>query len=315
MEVKESIDKLTEIVTHGRPASLWPSARVQTAVIVSVIAFGLLGTALFHVLGVRLPPLLSSVFLASGVSALVYAFLGGISQDTTYLVGGSKLTGTIAALIICVVIFNPALERQARPAMSELLSPSPETWFAVDRLSGQPVDVKVLDFDELISAPASDALLHIPLGATLGEECLLVSTRSKDGAPSFSLGSLKLSDLRGGGLSVAVTSPIEPLMVTLRTPPMTTVSCLGAFPFDLVTGEYGLERSCYGLVDSTGHKLSEGSIYRRGADVVSLGDAFYMVAVVEVDHVASDTTQPYAKFALARLQPSLCLTSSLSEGL
>ena len=45
----------------------------------------------------KAPPIVVSFFLATGVAALVYKFLGGI-QATSFAVGALKLGGTLAAI-------------------------------------------------------------------------------------------------------------------------------------------------------------------------------------------------------------------------
>jgi hypothetical protein len=59
----------------------------------------------------KAPPIVVSFFLATGVAALVYKFLGGI-QGTSYAVGALKLGGTLAAIIGIALTINYVLAPQ-----------------------------------------------------------------------------------------------------------------------------------------------------------------------------------------------------------
>jgi hypothetical protein len=56
-----------------------------------------------------MPPVVVSIFLSAGITALVYRFLGGI-QGATVSVGALKLGGTIAALVGIAFWVNGRLE-------------------------------------------------------------------------------------------------------------------------------------------------------------------------------------------------------------
>ena len=76
-------------------------------------AAGLFGGAYFH-LRTDAKPIVVAIFIATGIAALVYRFLGGIT-DTTFTIKSLKLGGTMAALLGSAFAINSALERQMRP--------------------------------------------------------------------------------------------------------------------------------------------------------------------------------------------------------
>lgn len=77
-----------------------------------VIFFALLGfvgsVILYRTNG---PPIMTAFFLATGVAALVYGFLGGV-QQATFVWGALKLSGTLAALVGVAVGVNYYLQKQ-----------------------------------------------------------------------------------------------------------------------------------------------------------------------------------------------------------
>lgn len=80
--------------------------------IVAAFAFlGVLG-AVFLPVFLSIPPLVISFLLATGLAALSYKYLGGISAGTTYAVGALKLTGALAALVGIAFAVNAVLASQ-----------------------------------------------------------------------------------------------------------------------------------------------------------------------------------------------------------
>lgn len=84
-----------------------------------VLFFALLGFVGSVVLYVTAsaPPIIVSIFLASGVSSLVYRFLGGI-QVAEFAWGTLRVTGTLAALVGIAVGVNKYLEVQTLALLS-----------------------------------------------------------------------------------------------------------------------------------------------------------------------------------------------------
>jgi hypothetical protein len=80
-------------------------------VIVTVFAFLGFGGALFLPLSYRIPPILLSILVATGIAALAYRFLGGLSGNSLQ-VGALKLTGALAALLGIALLVNSYLVDQ-----------------------------------------------------------------------------------------------------------------------------------------------------------------------------------------------------------
>lgn len=63
------------------------------------------------------PPALAALFLGTGVSSLVYRFLGGIPKETSGVILGFKVGGTLGALMITTWLINSTLHEQSAQRM------------------------------------------------------------------------------------------------------------------------------------------------------------------------------------------------------
>lgn len=101
----------------------------EDKVIIFIIALGLLGgVALFFML---VPPIIISVFLAMGVSALVYRFLGGIKPEANFVIKTITIGGTLGALITVAIVINSYLCKEVAVDINDLFQPSVRTWTAI----------------------------------------------------------------------------------------------------------------------------------------------------------------------------------------
>jgi len=83
------------------------------AVVVTAFAFlGFAGAVALYYF--RAAPILISIFLGAGVAALVYGFLGGVSQANLVL-GSLKVGGALAALLGVAFFVDPRLQQETRP--------------------------------------------------------------------------------------------------------------------------------------------------------------------------------------------------------
>ncbi|MFZ0964118.1 MAG: hypothetical protein WAO35_24900 [Terriglobia bacterium] len=83
------------------------SADDTVALVFAFIGFG--GSVVFVN---RIPAIEVAFFLATGVAALVYKFLGGIDQGTSFRVGALRLGGTLAGLVGIALLVNLYLSTQ-----------------------------------------------------------------------------------------------------------------------------------------------------------------------------------------------------------
>jgi len=99
--------------TRMRAAALRRRRRRQLSsedsLVVIFVLLGLLGSVILY--RTNNAPIIVSFFLATGVSALVYRFLGGI-EDATLVLGALKIGGTMAALVGIAIFVNQHLEVQ-----------------------------------------------------------------------------------------------------------------------------------------------------------------------------------------------------------
>lgn len=81
----------------------------EKTVIICSLLIGFFGAVILVFF--EMPQIIPSIFLATGISTLVYYFLGGI-QDARFDMGPIKLTGSIAALIASAWFIDSKLEDQ-----------------------------------------------------------------------------------------------------------------------------------------------------------------------------------------------------------
>jgi hypothetical protein len=280
---------------NSSPSDLVKKAlATEDIVIIAVIALGFLGSALFFIFNLTIPPIVVAILLGAAVSALVYRFLGGIGSDTTFAIGALKLSGTMAALIGCAYFINTELETQTRHDMDRLFRPHVDRWYAVDKNDGNPITVSVTGAGE-IDIPPSPVRERIPLTLLEDNNRFLVSTRAEN-----VLGSISSQELARIGLSFSLGPQLQHFVVTDRLPPGTVNYNLDPLPFKLETGSFSREYSHFRLTGSDATALYEGSIYRKQTQIIRLDTRYYLIAVVEVNHLPQDG-HPYAKFAIGEI--------------
>jgi hypothetical protein len=93
-----------------------PQFRSDDIIIVFFALLGIIGSVVLYQT-TSAPPIIVSFFLATGVSSLVYRYLGGI-QGASITWGAVKLTGTAAALVGIALGVNKYLEVQTLELVS-----------------------------------------------------------------------------------------------------------------------------------------------------------------------------------------------------
>lgn len=288
-EARTSLTKLAAKLKTGLSA--------EDVVIVTVIALGFGGSALVSVIQVDVPPIIVAVFLGSAVSALVYRFLGGIAEETTFTMGALKVGGTMAALLGFSYFINGQLVNQTLN-LNELFEPHVNQWFAMEKETAVPIRVKIRGVRDDIPKPAHNALENTQLEVKREDAGFSVFPLGAD----FPLGRLNARELRSAGLYTSVGQKLEPFVVTRRLPPDSANNDLDPIPFWLATKRYGGDFSRYALIDKAGDEVYRGSIYRKQTEIVKVDGRVYVIAVVEVDHEPEEGNQPYAKFAIGEMQ-------------
>lgn len=90
-----------------------PWNRLQIVVVLTFALIGFVGgVGLFVAYGPAIPPVIYGLVFGVGVASLVYGFLGGISENTSFSAGAFKVGGSLAAILGVVVLLNGYLERQ-----------------------------------------------------------------------------------------------------------------------------------------------------------------------------------------------------------
>jgi hypothetical protein len=117
-------------------------------IVVVVFASIGLGGGVVLALYTNAPPIITSFLFSTGITALIYRFLGGI-QGTSYAVGALKLGGTAACLVGIALLMNPYLESQLkfRLVKDDVVSGTWHWVYAKGGWDGQLVFVKGKDGD------------------------------------------------------------------------------------------------------------------------------------------------------------------------
>jgi hypothetical protein len=82
--------------------------------IIIVFIIGFIGGFLIRILRSDIEPAFSAAGISLGISAFVYKFLGGISNDTFIKLKEYKMSGAIAAFVIIFLLFNNILVEQRK---------------------------------------------------------------------------------------------------------------------------------------------------------------------------------------------------------
>lgn len=256
--------------------------------IIAVFLLGFVGSVVIYFFG--LPSVLVAFFLATGISALVYRFLGGIKVSRLDI-GWLRLGGSIAALVGVGLLINNILVEQVQ------FNPSVDNWVAVDKRTGLPIEVRVEGRRGSIPKPSADVFENVQLDIEQGEGGFTVHSK---GTEAFLLGKLAAENLEEVGLFNSLKGT-ERFRVTERLPPNSQPVRLAPLPFGFSTSRYVGGYSAYVLADTSGNHLHEGNIYGRQAEIVHIGNRYYLVGVVEVNHLPAIGEEQYAKFEIREL--------------
>ena len=283
------------------PAQRREKIKIDDIVIISVIAICGLGGVLLTFFRAPAAPILTSIFMATAMSALVYRFLGGIHAGTSFSMGFIQVGGSLAALFGLIYFLNPIMERQMSIDPD---NPFPGAqWFAMgpDLIPRESVDVGAYG---PLRAPAVQPLTgRLSIEKRDDNDAFSISSKSSD--HSFPLGDIESSSLRD---FVRVTFPEQRIdtyksdLLPARSPdPKLRASGFG-WPFSLETGMFDEGRSQYFLTNkSTGEKIYEGWLRNRQYEIAYVEGRPYFVAVAAANHQRADSS--WVQFIIGELMP------------
>lgn len=285
----------------------------ENKVILIAILTGFIGSIVLFFL--KLPPIVISIFLGTGIAALVYRFLGGI-DGASMVMGTIKLSGSIAALLASAYFINGELIKQTATKTDDSESnnmpaeisftPQRSSWMAIDKTNGSPVDVKINETGKHLPTPSGSALKNNRLVMKKNGNRFLVMPESDS---TFYLGNIAISELNEAGFFDNL-SKTENFVVTDRLTLMAE-NTLTPIPFKIKTTGFANDFSQFQLVENgSGDIALESQIYRRSYIIEQVKNKIYLIWVVEVSHKAKDPDDPesfgpYAKFAITELAFSL----------
>jgi len=273
----------------------------EDKVIVFSVALGLLGGVALYFLSA--PPIIISIFLAMGVSALVYRFLGGIRSKTTLAVKTITISGTLAALVAVAIIINTYLAQETAADIHDLFQPSVRNWTAIHNEGYAPVSLQIRNIKIKGENPIQ-ADKNIFRGRELkiklsGGEYPISPREDFD----FILGNLHKADI--AALNFFNQVVLKRIFFTPRLKAGTQNLAIGNFPFRVSTATYDQGLSEYTLSDSNGIVVHSGNLARWQGESVCLNGTFYLIVVTEADHTASDEGQIFSRFIIIQLEQSI----------
>ncbi len=280
--------------------SVRPKLTSEDIVIIVVCTLGLIGGVILFYL--NSPPIIISLFLATGLSALVYRFLGGI-EYAVFGIGALKLAGVGAFLIGSAFWINSYLEKQ----LVNIFEPGINNWIAID-YEGNPIDVKIFGSNS-VSKPDSAIFYDKPRRINFEGNRYLISSKKK---PNFILGYVENADLSAAKLFNDLDDGLSDFIVTARLRENTSDITLDALPFRLNTQEFNYGHTKYRLVDNDGRLVLEDILVGRQAKILKLSGKFYLAAVVEFKHHDKKAKKNYSKFAFGKINPQITLVSDKS---
>jgi hypothetical protein len=149
----------------------------------------LLGLILVYLPIIPLIPIIPSILLGSGIATFVYRFMGGLKQNDSLVMGGIKLTGTLASLLIAAVFVNALLEQQLQ-----------ETQLSFDPAEGDVLVLKKSN-GELVNLEV--AIKNRRITHNIGKDAKVLSDNFK------SLNPVKSSCLDGKGICRDEWKPVR----------------------------------------------------------------------------------------------------------
>ena len=203
----------------------------------------------------------------------------------------------MAALIGVAYFINSELEEQTSQNIDMLFTPHYQSWYATEKVSAQPIPVKIASLGK-IDLPDSSHQAAVKLLLRQNENRFLIFSEQNIQLP---IGYLDRQDIAQAGLNLTVQDHLSNFIVTDRLVPSTVNYNLDPLPFFLTTQTYSQEYSRYTLYNQQNENVHIGSIYRKQTEIVYIDGHYYLIAVIEVNHHPA-SGEPYAKFAVGEIK-------------
>ncbi len=278
----------------------------ENKVILATILLGFIGGVLLFFM--KVPPVFMAIFLGSGIAALVYRFLGG-TADASFVMGTLKLSGSIAILLGSAYYINDQLEKQLKPDSDSkpvTFTPRSNTWVAIDRASGEFLEIKVNETEQVLAKPTNNPLKNTPLKLKANGNKIWIHPEADD---QFYYGQIEKTELKALNLYNSILSSGN-YIVTDRLN-INKQADLTPLPFLIKTTAYTNEYSHFQLIDPTTKEVKHTSqLYRRQFQLALIEGKNYLIGVVEVNHSPKiegdpNSLEPYAKFVVAEIVAEL----------
>ena len=291
----------------------------EDKIIIWIISIGIfIGLFLYiggNVTGaIRPSPILVSVFLGIGLAAAIYRFLGGLTESGMQI-GPAKLAGTAAAFLAFTWFLNGSLEKQwinggGATYNKTQFSITPDNWFALDKYTGNPVQVEIRLQDSVITSIPAEVAGFPNRPLTLDRSAddngnFVFSIKAAADRDTLLLGGLSQSELSKNKLFRSFSDTNSNLFTSDLVPPGREIDLAPELPFRIRTGVYSQDYTRFALVDDdTGEILIRSNILLRAGKIFEVKDRLFLIMVTQVNHTRSEEEGgQYAKFGVIELQP------------
>ncbi|MCR9287831.1 MAG: hypothetical protein NXI23_10635 [Bacteroidetes bacterium] len=272
-------------------------------VIIAVMAFGFFGGLIAQKMDYQ--PIIVSILFGTGIASLVYRFLGGIQDSTSFNLGPVKIVGALAALIGTAWVIDFKLEKQVQPIEQLSIMPPINEWFGMKK-DGSPVAVSV---NEATIDPPTQGLEENRLSLKYEDDQIKVFDRDN---ADFLFGYFGMSEFKNfdkGALFNAFPNKVSDFTVTKELSPEDAPLDLSRdnIPFKINVTSFENNKSYFKLLSSSDNSvLYTGNITTRGAEIVEINGRFYFISIFSVNHQGKEKKH-YAKFLVGELSPKLNL--------
>ncbi|NAX32661.1 hypothetical protein CAG63_21665, partial [Vibrio sp. V37_P2S8PM304] len=280
---------------------------VIVVIIVTTLLLALISTALWFLEDpILIPPPIIAIFLGIAVAAVLYRFLGGVS-DATFKVGALRVTGAAAILIFVAWWADGKLEaNKPMPAvvpfdLTKHSIPEVATWFAVDKETGRPIKVTFPPFNQTHEPPQMAEIngkrRKNVLALNKEGELIIVKSNESEGRV---LGSVDVNEINKLDFYDTFSLQLKSYRV-VSFGPNDKVDINKDLPFILESrGFYDNYSNIYVIDKTTNEDVKELNMYLREAKVIEFLNRYYLISVVQVNHESS-SVDPYAKIYVAEI--------------
>jgi hypothetical protein len=266
--------------------------------IISLIGAGLLYS-------IKAAPVLVAAFVSLGMATIIYYFLGGM-KDASFAKTGLRVGGASAVIIFLMIFVSKGLEKYIPTSLSNienLFDRSTNEWIPIGS-DGKPFEltIKGIKIDNSLNTiKVKPSFLQFnELAAAINNDRVQIFPKS---ALTFCFGTVPKSDLRGLGFFSSILDERSVLFETTALTAGTTNAVLRNqflgqdLPIKLSTTVYASDLSGFRIMGADNREIANGQLGTREGKIFRFENDFYLIFVLDANHMSSNPNGIYTKFA------------------